>query len=560
MYIVLIAIVCLPSLTKGQSVAVGTPVLEDYYRRSQLAGKVDSSFSLMVRPFDPSANGSDTYQILRQESGIPIKGLFEFGKGKGRIQLLPVTWHNQFNSDHPEGWNDGAMIPAKGYQTMLSAGIFAKYGPLSVQLRPEYINSGNRSFKQFSSEIPGRNSDQVWYEYYEMMNFIDLPERFGDNTYERLFWGQSNVRLTFGAISFGLSNENLWWGPGKRNSILMSNSAPGFAHFTLNTIKPIRTKIGSIEGQIIAGHLNNSGITPPDTNRTFMGNKIYLRKRDDWRYINGMVFSYQPKWVPGLFLGFTRSFTNYNKDKGDRLRDYMPILYPMEKKNKYGEEVGKMAKDQHASVFIRWLLLKEMGEIYWEMGREDRPYNSRDLMLQFEYTRSYIFGIQKLFPLNAFKDQYIQFNLELTQLEQTGTNPERPSVYLYTNRIVRQGYTHEGQMVGPGIGPGSNLQSASVSWVKSLKKIGLQLERYVHNNDFHNIAIKDIRANWVDLSLAALCDWNYKNLIFSAKFKAVRCYNYQHLYDPIPRDPPEFWTPGWNVYNFQSSLNVSYNF
>ena len=560
LYILLIAVVCLPVLTKGQSVPVGTPVLEDYYRRVQLEGKVDSTLSFMIRPFFPLANGMDPYQILSDQSGINNKGKYEFGKGKGYIQLLPVTWQQQYNSDHPEGWNDGAMIPAAGYQTLISAGVFAKYGHLSIQFRPEYVKAENKPFKEFSSNIPGRNSDQVWYEYSVMMNFIDLPERFGDDAYEKLFWGQSSIRLNYGPVSFGLSNENLWWGPGMRNSLLMSNSAPGFGHFTLNTVKPIRTKIGSFEGQIIAGHLNNSEVAYRDTNRTFMGYKTYIRKRDDWRYINGMVLSYQPKWVPGLFLGLTRSFTNYNKDKGDRLRDYLPIFYPLEKRNKYGEEVGTMAKDQHESVFVRWLWLKEMGEIYWEFGREDHAYNARDLMLQLEYTRSYIFGIRKLFPLLAHKDQYIQFNLEVTQLEQTGTNPERPSQYLYTNRVISQGYTHEGQMLGPGIGPGSNLQSASISWVKSLKKIGIQMERYVHNNDFHNISIKDIRANWVDLSIAALCDWDYKNLIFSAKIEAIRCYNYNHLYDPIPRDPPDFWTPGKNVYNFQSSLGVSYYF
>jgi len=550
--------ICIPVGMRGQSVSVGDPVLEDYYRRTQLMGKIDSSFSFMVRPFFPSSNGLDLYG--RPENGIRNNGKFLFDKGRGYVQLLPITWIQQYNSDHPEGWNDGAMIPAAGNQTFITGGLFAKYGHFTVQFKPEYVNAENKAFKGLPATIPNRNSDQVWYEYYEMMNFIDLPERFGEDRYKRFFWGQSSIRFNYGAFSLGFSNENLWWGPGVRNSLLMSNTAPGFAHLTLNTVKPVRTKIGSFEGQIICGHLNNSGFYPPDTVRTFMGNRIYIPKRDDWRYINGMVLSYQPKWVPGLFLGFTRSFTNYNKDKGDRLRDYLPILYPMEKVNKYGDEVGKMAKDQHESVFIRWLWLREMGEIYWEFGRQDHAYNARDLMLQLEYTRAYIFGIRKLFPLVAHPDQFIQFNLELTQLEQTGTNPERPSRYLYTNRVVTQGYTHEGQMLGPGIGPGSNLQSASVSWVKSLKKVGLQLERYVHNNDFHNIAIKDIRANWVDLSLAGFADWNYKNFLISARFEAERCYNYEHLYEPLPTSQPEFWDPGRNTYNFQTKVALSYYF
>ena len=42
-----------------------------------------------------------------------------------------------------------AMIPAKGYQTLLSAGLYAKYGVLSVQLKPEYVYAANPNFEIF---------------------------------------------------------------------------------------------------------------------------------------------------------------------------------------------------------------------------------------------------------------------------------------------------------------------------------------------------------------------------------------------------------------------------
>jgi hypothetical protein len=91
----------------------------------------------------------------------------------------------------------------------------------------------------------------------------DLPVRFGKDPYSRLSWGQSSIRLNFNPVSVGLSNENLWWGPGKQNSILMSNTASGFKHLTLNTIRPVNTPIGSIEGQIIAGRLKDRAMQRP---------------------------------------------------------------------------------------------------------------------------------------------------------------------------------------------------------------------------------------------------------------------------------------------------------
>jgi len=562
LYLILVfGMVTLPFFSHAQTIPVGTPALEDYYRRAQLLRQIDSTISFTVRPIFPAAslklgNVFDPAHNLDSERIIKFTGKQAYSNNKIVLQLLPVTFQQQYNSHHPTGFNDGAMIPARGYQNMFSAGFYAKVGPLSLQIRPEYVYAANRDFQGFYKE----QTDQVWYEYSELYNFIDLPEKFGDKSYNKLSWGQSSLRLTFDPISIGISNENLWWGPGMRNSLLMSNTAAGFKHITLNTVRPVKTQIGSFEAQIIAGRLENSGFFPSDTNRTYLGYKLYQAKRDDWRYLNGIVFSYHPKWVPGLFLGFTKSLSYYGKDVGSGLRDILPILYPMVKKNNQGEELTTIAKDQRASVFIRWLLVKENAELYWEYGKEDHAYNSRDLMLQLEYTRAYIFGLRKLFPLKTKPGQYIQLNLELTQLEQTNTNPEHLWRYWYSNREITQGYTNEGQLLGAGIGPGSNLQSISISWVKSLKKIGLQMERYVHNNDFHNIAVKDIRGNWVDLSIAAIGEWDYKNFLFSARIEGIKSLNYQDLYQPSYDDTDVFWIPGKDIFNFQGQIGMSYRF
>src|SRR5690606_22347969 len=95
--------------------------------------------------------------------------------------------------------------------------------------------------------------DVIAARYYDFYNNIDLPARFGKTAYTRAYLGQSSIRLNVKSLSLGLSSENLWWGPGRKNSLLMSNTAPGFMHLTLNTLKPISSPIGSFEGQLIAG-------------------------------------------------------------------------------------------------------------------------------------------------------------------------------------------------------------------------------------------------------------------------------------------------------------------
>ncbi|MCX6236006.1 MAG: hypothetical protein NTY07_00385 [Bacteroidia bacterium] len=561
-FIILLFALLVPTKISAQTIPVGTPILEEAYRRAQLLGNADSTVSFTVRPISPSASFKkkqiySPFENEQEEQGNHLDGSFHFGWNKGVVQILPFSWQQQFNTHHPYSLNDGDMIPARGYQTMISGGVYAQYGPLSIQLRPEYVYAQNRDYQGFYKE----QSDQVWAGYYDILNYIDLPEKFGNNSYKKLSWGQSSIRITAGPVSIGLSNENLWWGPGIRNSFIMSNTAPGFKHITLNTVKPIKTFLGSFEGQIICGRLEDSRFAPPDTNRTYNGSKLYYSKRSDWRYINGIVISYQPKWIPGLFLGATRTFIAYYKDMGHRFVDFLPIVSPITKKANYGEKESSYANDQRASVFIRWLWQKEKAELYWELGRDDHAFNLRDYLVDPDHTRAYVIGFRKLIPLNAHKDQYIQFNIELTQLALTTTNPERPqgSIYLHYAGIS-QGYTHEGQLLGAGIGPGSNMQMVGISWVKSLKTIGIQIERYVHNNDFQTSTIQDMRSNWVDFSTAAIGEWDYKNFLVSFRLEIIRSYNYQYLYRPMPGALPFYWDPGRDIYNYQAKLGMSYRF
>ncbi len=552
----------------AQSLPVGTPVLEDAYRRAQLLGQMDSSISFTARPFFPDAvktkNGFDPEKNLKEKRWSKVENIFKFDQGRGFIKLLPVTWINQLNTARPAGLNDGAMIPAKGYQGLISAGIYAQYGMLSIQLRPEFVHAENLSYEGFpSTRRDPVWGDQLWYQLYtEYLNLIDLPDRFGEKAYDKAFWGQSSIRLNYGAISFGLSTENLWWGPGMQNSLLMSNSAPGFTHFTFNTVKPIRTPLGSFEGQIIAGKLKSSGYPPPDPTRNYNGGPpLYDPKPKDWRYLNGMVLSYQPKWVPGLFLGITRSFQIYEKEMGSSLNainigDLLPVFIPYASKRVKLETENK--RDQFSSFFMRWMWVKSKGEIYLEYGRSDTYWDQKDLIVEASHATAYTLGVRKLIPWKADRNEYIQFAMELTQLEMNPVSRARLDKSWYLSSVVRDGYTHQGQLLGAGIGPGSNIESINISWVKALKTVGIQLQRYVHNNDFFNARIHDVRSHWIDLSAALIANWDYKNLTFMAKAEAIRTLNYQWVYDAPP--PPDYWVAGKDIYNFHLQVGVTYRF
>lgn len=544
---------------KAQSLPVGAPVLEDYYRRKQLLDELDSTISFSVRPIFPAVafkvnNVFDPDSSLKTNGYFKHSGPFKFAKDKGEFQILPFSMQQQYNSNHPYGWNDGAMIPARGYQTMISGGFFAKFGPLTIQLRPEFVYAQNKAFDGFAL---GR-SDSELTNYFVFINDLDAPERFGTKSYSKAFWGQSSIRLTFGPASIGLSNENLWWGPGVRNSIMMTNNAPGFKHFTFNTVRPIKTPIGSFEAQIIAGKLENSNLAQLSRTTTSTGLELFKPYTNDWRYLTGFNISYQPKWIPGLFLGFSRDFMSYHEDLHG-FKDYFPYLTPLQKV-KSGIDGDPFSRDQRLSMYARWVFQKAHAEIYFEYGLNDNSYNFRDFLGSPDHARAYIFGFSKLVPLKYKKNEFIQVNAEINQLSQSVDRLVRPAGGFYQHGEVRQGYTNLGQILGAGTGTGGNLQSLDVNWVRGLKKIGIGLERYEHNSDFYYVGIGDYNGSrrWVDFAVAAQGSWDYKNLIFSAKLQGIKSLNYQWRMKYFTAD--KYYIPHNDVFNFHSELGVSFRF
>lgn len=538
----------------AQSLPVGTPVLEDYYRRIQLLGKVDTSLSFTVRPLYPDYVNENIFFPDTTGQNVITKSTWTSKNGKLKTMWLPFTLQTVGNSDHPYGWNDGPMIPSKGFQFLMSGGLYLQYGALSVQLKPEIVSADNTDFETFNKN----QYDVIFARYYDIYNNIDLPVRFGTNGYAHAFWGQSSIRLNFKAWSFGLSTENLWWGPGIHNSLLMSNSAPGFAHVTLNTSKPLKTSIGSFEGQLIAGRLTNSGFPPLEPDHTFFGTNLYVPKPDDWRYLSGIIITWQPKWVPGLFLGYDQTAQVYGKNLGG-IKSYLPVFSSV--KSATGPDNQVNNQDQLSSMFARWVWLQEHAEVYFEYGHYNNSDDLYQSMLRPNNTRAYTFGLRKLLSFKNKPDQNIMLGVEVTQLGSTSATAVTQGQEWYVSRGIRQGYTNFGQMLGAGIGPGGNIQSVDVSWVKGLKKIGLQIERYVHDDDFYYYAFHDSQnysQHWVDLSLGFNGEWNYKNFIFNAKIQGIESNDYQWALKQNGNDPT--FSHQLHKFNLQLQTGLTYRF
>lgn len=485
-------------LLKGntQTIAVGQTATEYALRTLQLAGKLDPDFSsFTIRPI--VSNDSVNIETLLNLSD----STFKVKSRRSNFQLLPIAWNTKFNSERPFGWNDAGMRMVRGFQQSFSAGLYLKAGPITVQLQPEYYQINQQDYQTTAG--------------------------FGSNSNKPLskgYWGQSSIRLNTKSLSLGISTENLWWGPGQYSSLFMSNNAPGFKHLTFNTRKPIKTWLGSFEWQLIVGQLNE------DTSLAFESN--YLRTipaKNEARYFNAFVITYQPKWMKNIFLGlmrFEQLYTSTQKNRqGDFLKKYLPIL-TYESANENAS--GRVRNDGGVGIFARWLLPSQMTEFYFEYAYNDFKQNIRDLTANSNHANAYLAGFKKIIPLK--KKTFLNISGEILNMAQNASYIIRNAQNWYGHETLRQGYTNQNQVMGAGSGYGNNVQTLAIKKVNGLNHFGIKVQRIQQDPKgviLTNLSTLGMRNMiWNDYDLGLLFQKRIKSLILNGEAHWVHSQNY----------------------------------
>ncbi len=543
----------------SQNISLNHSFLNENLRYNILNKNTQSDYSFTIRPIDIKhlINSNKVLNVMNYSIN-----LLSNKKKSFELNLLPIDYFISYDDHHPYNRNNGSMIPNRGYQHLFSAGLFIKIGPLSIKLQPEHHFSENKKFDGFwEGHYPA-----IWAQRYNLWNHIDMPERFGSIRHNRSLIGQSNIKLNFKSLSLGISNENLWWGPSIRNSIMLSNHAQGFKHITFNTNKPVNIGIGKIEWQLISGRLESSGFNPPRTDYTFAGTKLFVPKinqqgrTDDWRYMQGLIFTYSPKWIKNFHIGFIRWVQMYSALVEGKYwwmegePTYFPVFQNLFRSNdKY--ENYEAQTNQAAGIFFKWQWEDSKAEIYGEFYHNDSKQNLRDLFLDSDHSRAATIGLQKIFKI---KNSDFLFSWEWTQMEQTAGRLIRNAGSWYQHRWVYDGYTNRGEVLGSGIGPGSNSHYLSLNKIENNSKYGIAIEIVDNDNDFNYLAFesaKDYRRYWKDLNFHLKFDKIFKKIFVSSRLIYSRNFNYQWELDDFATP---YYHPGRDTNNFHATLKLSY--
>ncbi|QYH37950.1 capsule assembly Wzi family protein [Algoriphagus sp. NBT04N3] len=505
----------------SQTIVASNPVIEEYFRRSQLLEENAHNFSMNLRPVDLGRK-----QFLEVwKGGNTSFSNTESRKSQNYFSLLPLRQSISFNSKRTYGWGNGPLLPNVGISSYTSTGLSAKWFIFRLQLAPEFVYLQNRAFQGYSGDF----SDAVNRARFFYWSFGDYPERFGDQAISFLWWGQSKFTIQLGFLETGISTENIFWGPGQFSSLTFSNNARSFPHLTLRSRRPAKTFLGEFEGELLIGRLEDSGYFPsqlPNLNQRY-----FNRFTGDYKYLNALLISYQPKWLKGISVGFARTHQQYSRQMGNSFMDYMPVIEPFQK-TVYGFDRDSEGRDQQVTFFGRFKSFKASAEMYFEYGRRDHAFNWREAILNPEHARAFLLGFQKLFPIPG-TEEFISIRSEILHQQESINRTIRYAGfgggYTWHTHGQARGFSNYGEALGTGPGVGSNVQSFEIAKVKGLSKKGILLERLVNHQDFYSRAFRttpEVRP-WIDYSVALLWDQQWNNLTFSGKAQLINAYNYQ---------------------------------
>ena len=521
-----------------------------------------------VQLVDSNNNIESSFLIRSTQQFQFIQSYLYPTKRKKIIQNFYVGYDHVNNSLLPQNWNDGNMYPARGLQERYTVGIQLKLGIIDLNLQPEWLKVQNIPQEYY----PGNPEDGNFMPKYfgSVANVIDHFRQFGTMKIDTFSFGQSRIGLKLGPISVGYSNQNNWWGPGVRNSLVFTNNAAGFKHLYLSTNKPIKSFIGNFEFSAITGLLDTNWYQDPDLPlmRSIWKGGI-AQKNLDQRKMDAITLNWSPIWLPNLFLGYAYSRQYYKHQA-----------------QPYGQSYSFFSKDfvnvQLGSLMFRFLLPKDYAEFYGEMGIPNKaPWPWK--FFEKSPRTGFVFGVTKLANLKSNKS-FLRLNVEMTQLQLY--NPKDmfypgwafvgglPNSW-YTSDIIKQGSTNQGQIIGASIGPGSNSQSINLSYHNKYNHIGILVERISQNNDFFSVVYFSGKNGqllpgygavwgyynkyWVDINSKIYAQiMPIKNILISASWMQTDAMNYRWLKFPDPGKKYDEGASQTDKYNIQFQLSLKY--
>jgi len=494
-------------------IPVGNSDIDELIRNLVLLDKIPSTTNFTIRPYYTETKLN--YQSLLQTiDSIIVYDPLLFKNKYFTLKKLPLQFGQKLNTNQPYGGNDGAMSYSKGYQFQISGGVYAQFKNIKLLFRPEYVQTASQQYKTSAS----------WGQV--------------NPAYKKLLLGNSSLRFDLGKLSMGVSTQNLWWGPGIYNSLLMSNNAQGFFHYTINSNRPIKNFLGTFQFQVISATLKQDSLQGFENN----GLKRRIINKSD-RVLSSLAVDYQPSFLKNISFGINRSLQSYrDRLPTDFIQKNIPVLGAFFGSTDAARDT--FPQDQTVSIYTKWMFPKSHAELYYQFAYNDAKANWRDFWLDMSHSTAYILGFKKLFILKD--EKYLDLGMEVIKLGQTPSYLHRNAGNFYEHSVIREGYTNQNQIMGAGSGFGNNMQTIQLSINKGWNKFGI-ISHHIQQNPMALVSgVNDLglrKIKWDDYAYGVQSRFKYKNILFNANVEWVNSKNY-------------LWTMGQNQNNLYANFNT----
>lgn len=380
------------------------------------------------------------------------------------LRVVRPAFELSWTSGAPDARRDGAAISGVGLDLLLSAGGQGSIGRFSYSVVPRLVVSANRDHQTFVSGDPARSRFASPFYFGDFS--ADLPSRPGDGTLVRAALGESGIWWTGRRTLVGLMSSSPEWGPNVGSAraddvdrtlgegLVLGRSAPGLPRVEV-AYAWRHTRSGNVmrvRGLSGLAHESDWFDDVP---------------RNDSRIVSGARFEYErSRW---LKVGAARTVMS-KSGRGT----FDAIAQPFARSRN-----GTVLELLSADVLLDF---EQSGSKSWlEIARQAPIRSARDF---FRFpTEGIALRLGLMQRIRRSETAEWSLSIEATRLDQSGTRADVVPNDFYTSPGIIQGWTHRGQPLGAGLGPGGQHQAVRVNRAGRAWRLSAFAERVRRNED-----------------------------------------------------------------------------
>ena len=304
-----------------------------------------------------------------------------------RTNMFSIRYRSElfYNTNAPNLENMSDRWIGKGAGLFSSINLSFKNKFILGSIEPYYFINQNANYDE-PLRIP----------LFSQLN--DNQSHHKESPYQVAGIREFQLYLHYKGTGVGVSNANMWWGPGIHSSLVMTNNTSGFSHFLLGTLEEKRYKDWGFIGRYVFSKFDKRNIYEP--------------------YFTAIVLGLTYYSDPIVSVGLTKSTLTGGSYPGSGDVKWYEAAFAFLNRSTAGSDLDEYfenwtADDNTASGYVATYFPKSKLTLFLEIGRNDIAWNIDHLIILPDHSLATNFGIRKY---HLFNNKNLFFGMEYTKI------------------------------------------------------------------------------------------------------------------------------------------------